>query len=275
MIFPSLVFLLSAVSAFCVEPAPSADLTALRTAAKANFLAHDQGAPTVDSAARLPAAGEANLEELRLVLQSAREIQLGCVPPAPGPDALVYKRWMVGAGLGLSAQESAAAVKRYVPEGKPRLRPADYPQGPIPAGDKLIEGKVLEKLIADGRVSGQLREGMTRRALALADALGKSTLIDGGGAVSGGAAPGASRTMSAEQIAALNAIPRAQAESLRRRAAAPPPPPPAVEAPKNETGLIARARAHWDAIGENPKTSEVGRMGAATMVAFEAFNLTN
>jgi len=60
MIAPSLVFLLAAVPAFCVEPAPSADLAALRAAAKANFLAHAQGDPTVDSAARLPAAGDAD-----------------------------------------------------------------------------------------------------------------------------------------------------------------------------------------------------------------------
>lgn len=283
MTVPSLILLLSAASAFCLEPAAPADLSTLRAAAKANFLSHDQGAPMVDSAARLPAAGDAGLEELRVVLQSAREIQLGCVLPCSQvSDALVYKGKveLVGAGLGLNAPETAAAVKRYVPEGKPRLRPADYPQGAIPAGDKLIEGKVLERLIADGRISGQLREGMTRRALALADALGTTSLIDGAGAPAGGTgagygrSSGASRTMTPEQIAALNAIPRAQAESLRRRANAPPPPPPAVEPPKNETGLIARARAHWDAIGENPKTSEVGRMGAATMVAFlEAFNL--
>lgn len=281
MIAPSLVLLLAA-AAFCLEPAAPADLAALRAAAKANFLSHAQGSPMVDSAARLPAAGDAALEELRVVLQSAREIQLGCVLPCSQvSDALVYKGKveLVGAGLGLNAQETAAAVRRYVPEGKPRLRSANAPQGAIPAGDKLIEGKVLERLIADGRISGQLREGMTRRALALADALGTTSLIEGGGAPAGGpgagrGGSGAARTMTAEQIAALNAIPRAQAESLRRRATAPPPPPPAVEAPKNETGLIARARAHWDAIGENPRTSEVGRMGAATMVAFlEAFNL--
>jgi len=281
MIAPSFVLLLSA-AAFCLEPAAPADLAALRAAAKANFLSHAQGSPMVDSAARLPAAGDAGLEELRVVLQSAREIQLGCVLPCSQvSDALVYKGKveLVGAGLGLNAQETAAAVRRYVPEGKPRLRSANAPQGAIPAGDKLIEGKVLERLIADGRISGQLREGMTRRALALADALGTTSLIEGGGAPSAGSGAGrggsgAARTMTAEQISALNAIPRAQAESLRRRATAPPPPPPAVEAPKNETGLIARARAHWDAIGENPRTSEVGRMGAATMVAFlEAFNL--
>jgi hypothetical protein len=282
MITPSFVLLFSAVSALCAEPASPADLAAARAAAKANFLSHAQGAPTVDSAARLPAEGDASLVELRAVLQSAREIQLGCVLPCSQlSDALVYKGKveLVGAGLGLNAQETAAAVKRYVPDGKPRLRPADYPQGAVPAGDKLIEGKVLERLIADGRISGQLREGMTRRALALADALGTTSLIDGAGAPAGGPgagygpSSGASRTMTAEQIAALNAIPRAQAESLRKRAEAPPP-PPAVEALKNETGLIARARAHWDAIGENPRTSEVGRMGAATMVAFlEAFNL--
>ncbi|MCR4296599.1 MAG: hypothetical protein NUW21_13780, partial [Elusimicrobia bacterium] len=72
MLSPSLVFLFSAAWAFALEPAP-ADLAVLRSAAKANFLSHAQGAPTVDSAARLPAAGDASLEELRLVLQSARE----------------------------------------------------------------------------------------------------------------------------------------------------------------------------------------------------------
>lgn len=276
MLTPSLVLIFSSASVFALEPAP-ADLAVLLSAAKANFLSHAQGAPTADSAARLPAAGDASLEELRLVLQSAREIQLGCVLPCAQPaDVLVYKGKvdLVGAGLGLDPRESAAAVQRYVPEGKPRLRPADYPQGEIPAGDKLIEGKVLERLIADGRISGQLREGMTRRALALADALGKTSLIDASGSVGGGRS-GPSRAMTPEQIAALNAIPAAQAESLRKRASTPPPPP--VAAPvKNENGLIAQARAHWDAIGENPRTSEAGRMGAAAMVAFlEAFNLDN
>lgn len=269
--------ILLAVSAFAGPAAPP-DLGALRAAVKANFLSHAPGSPMVDAAAPLPASGDATLEEFRLVLQSAREIQLGCaLPCAHVSDALVYrgKVELVGAGLGLDARESAAALQRYVPEGKPRLRPADHPQGETPAGDRLIEGKVLERLIADGRISGQLREGMTRRALELADALGKTSLIDASGAVPGGGS-GASRTMTPEQIAALNVIPAAQAEILRKRASAPPPPRADVEPPKNETGLIARARAHWDAIGENPRTSEAGRMGAATMVAFlEAFNLDN
>lgn len=223
--------LMTAVSAF--SQAPSPDLGALRAAAKANFIAHVAGSPTVDSAARLPAGGDGNLAELRMLLESAREIQLGCVLPcSQREDALIYigKVELVGRGLGLGAKETSAAVRLYAPEGKPRLRAAGYPQGAIPPGDRLIEGKVLERLIADGRTAGQVREGMARRAAALADALEKTPLIDGGGVT---AAPGRGRTMTPEQLAALNALPRAQAEILRKWTSAPPP-PPVAEAPRQK-----------------------------------------
>lgn len=224
--------LIAAVSAYCLGPSSPEDLGKPRAAAKANFIAHAVGSPTVDSAARLPSAGGADLEELRGILQSAREIQLGCVRPCSRPeDALVYigKVELVGKGLGLNAKETAAAVRLYAPEGKPRLRPEGYTQGEIPAGDRLVEGKVLERLIADGRLSGQVREGMSRRASALAEALGRTPTTSAGGVSASPGGTGAPRTMTAEQIAALNAVPRAQSEMLRGRTAAPP--PPAAQAP--------------------------------------------
>ena len=227
MITTHLVFI-TAISAFCLAPSAPEDLVKLRAATKANFMTHAAGSPTVDSAARLPAAGGEDLAELRALLQSAREIQLGCVLPCSRPeDALVYigKVELVGKGLGLSAQETAAAIRLYAPEGEPRLRPAGYPQGEIPPGDRLIEGRVLERLVTDGRVAGQVREGMARRAAALADALGKTPLLAGGGVSAGPGGTGGARTMTPEQIAALNAVPRAQAG--RRSTGAPPPPPEA------------------------------------------------
>ncbi|MBI2788826.1 MAG: hypothetical protein HYX59_09105 [Elusimicrobia bacterium] len=222
--------LIAAVSAFCLAPSSPEELVRLRAAAKANFTAHAPGSPMVDSAAPLPAAGDAKIEELRLLLQSAREIQLGCVRPCSRPeDALVYagKVELVGQGLGLNARETAAAVRLYAPEGKPRLRAAGAPQGAVPPGDRLIEGKVLERLIADGRVAGQVRESMSRRASALAEALGRSPTTSAGGVSAYPGGNGAPRTMTAEQIAALNAVPRAQSEMLRGRTTAPPPPPAA------------------------------------------------
>lgn len=230
---------LTAISAFCLAPASPEDLGKLRAAAKANFMTHAAGSPTVDSAARLPAGGDASLSELRTLLQSAREIQIGCVRPCSRPeDALVYigKVELVGKGLGLNAKETAAAVRLYAPEGKPRLRPAGYPQGEVPAGDRLIEGKVLERLIADGRMSGQVREGMSRRAAALAEALGRTPTISAGGVSASPGGTGPARTMTAEQIAALNAVPRAQSEMLRGRTGAPPPPPAAATSGRKESG---------------------------------------
>lgn len=232
MIVTSLVFM-TAVSALSADPSPEP-----RAAAKANFMTHSAGAPTVDAAAQLPAEGDATLAELRILLQSAREIQLGCVLPcSQREDALVYigKVELVGKGLGLGVEETAAAVRLYAPQGKPRLRPAGYPRGEIPPGDRLIEGRVLERLMADGRMAGEVREGMARRASALAEALGKTPLIAAGGV---SAAPGSGRTMTPEQIAALNAVPRAQSESLRRGTTAPPPPPEAAKQGASGGGLL-------------------------------------
>lgn len=223
------IAVLTALSALCLAQSPQGDLGGVRAAAKAEFMKHASGSPTVDFAARLPAEGDANLAELRSVLQSAREIQIGCVLPCSRPeDALVYigKVEEVGKGLGLNARESAAAVRLYAPEGKPRLRPASYPQGAIPPGDLLIEGRVLERLISDGRTAGQVREGMSRRAAALADSLGKTPMIDPGGVSAGPGGTGAPRTLTPEQIAALNAVPRAQPGKMS--AGAPPPPPAAA-----------------------------------------------
>lgn len=234
---------LTAVSAFGLGPSPE-DLGKPRAAAKAHFLAHAPGSPTIESAASLPAAGAAELADLRMILQSAREIQLGCVLPCSRPeDALVYigKVELVAQELGLNMKEAAAAIRLYAPEGKPRLRPVGYPQEAIPAGDRLVEGKVLERLLADARLAGQVREGMSRRASALADSLEKTTLISAGGDTAFTGAPGSKRSLTPEQLAALNAVPRAQTE--KKKAGAPPPPPataPAAAAKKKDAGGLLR-----------------------------------
>ena len=275
---PLLALLITLPIAGLQAAPPDASVEGAFAAARAHFLAHEAGSATIDSAVALPRGDTAQVQQLRLMLDSAKEIQLGCVLPCAQPaDALVYKGKveMVGATLGLSSEQAARAVSRYLPAGKPRLRPAGA-GGAQSAGDKLVESQVLERLLADGRVAGQTRERLGQRALTLADALGKSQVIDenGGGVSAGGS--GRARSLSADQLAALNRMQASSSQRLRDLATKPPPPPPIVAPPAKAApdGLIANAKAYWDRVGEDPKTSEAGRMVAATAVSlFEVFNL--
>lgn len=271
-----LVLMLLAAPAFAAPASPDADVERAFAAARASFLSHEAGAPTVDPSAVPPLGGRS--QELKLILDSAREIQLGCVLPCASPeDALVYKGKveMVSSMLGIPADKTSAAVSRYLPDGKPRLRKPGAPTAP-PAGDKLIEGKVMERLLSDGRVAGQTRDRLSKKAVAFADALGRTQVIEDGGLPSGYGAFTASRGITPEQIKALNALPSAQA-SILKNLASKAPPSPVTEAKKDappEDGLIANSIAHWDRVGEDPNTSTAGRMGAATMVGLlKMFNL--
>lgn len=246
--------------------------------ARAHFLSHAAGTPTTDTLIPLPPMNDPRAAGLKVLLESVREVQLGCVAPCVDDALLVYrgKVEMIGANLGLDGKGVAQALGRYLPKGKPRLRGAVDAKGAQPMGDKMVEAQVLQKLLSNDSL-GAARDGLNRRALALANALGRGRLIDvpdtGGTAGMGGAA---GQTMSAEQIQKLNALPRAQAQILRNLASKAPPPPSneGYRDFENKDGLVARSRAYWDAIAEDPKTGDLKRAGIATMVSlFEVFNL--
>ncbi|MFA6031051.1 MAG: hypothetical protein WC969_14435 [Elusimicrobiota bacterium] len=277
---PALLLAVVVLSAqvLAAPPQPKGAATDPIATARAHFLSHEVGTPTVDAVVPLPAAGDPQGAGLKILLESAREIQLGCAAPCADADALVYrgKVEMIAANLGLDESGVAQALGRYLPKGKPRLRGADGAKGAQPMGDKMVEAQVLEKLLSDGSL-GASREGLNRRALALADALGRGRLIDvpdaGGVAAAGGVYGG---IMTAEQIRRLNALPRTQARILQNLASKAPPPPSSegYRDFENKNGLIARSRAYWDAIAEDPKTGDLKRAGIATMVSlFEVFNL--
>lgn len=256
-----LIALLAFASRASADP-----LGELRNGLKVHFLNHAEGAPTAEQALAFPRPGDPQVEELRLVQQAVTEIQLGCARPCnQQEEALLYrgKVELVADGLGLSAQQKSAAIARYLPDGRPRLRGAGVPP-PSRPGDKIIEGRVAQAYLSDAALPEKLRTGISARAQSLADALGGLTLIDGN--AGGGVAPagsGASARLTPEQIAQLNAVPRAQAAVLRDLAARPVPSPerPEVEVPEDR--LIRRSLAYIDSIGERPDISEATRFAVA------------
>lgn len=221
------------------------------------FVSHKQGAPLLEQAVPLPPAPKnpaqaASLELLRAIQVSASRAQEGCQAPCTDPaEIAVYRakiELIAQKKLGLNAAGVRAAIENYLPRGVPRLRSA------AAAGDRasqLLEAEAVEKMLQTAGVAADVRRGLSRKAIALAEALGRTQVVtaDAQGFVV--MAGGERRQMTAAQLAALNRIPAAQATYLRRLATAPP--PPTVQ----ERSDAAMKEAD-KAIAENP-----GRVGEA------------
>lgn len=198
--------------------------------AGAAFVAHKPGAPLLEQAVPLPPAPKnpaqaASLELLRAIHVSASRAQEGCQAPCTDPaEIAVYRakiELIAQKKLGLNAAGVRAAIENYLPRGVPRLRTA------AASGDRasqLLEAEAVEKMLQTAGVAADVRRGLSRKAIALAEALGRTQMVtaDAQGFVV--MAGGERRQMTAEQLAALNRIPAAQATYLRRLATAPPPP---------------------------------------------------
>ncbi|MDP3543555.1 MAG: hypothetical protein Q8T11_13885 [Elusimicrobiota bacterium] len=198
--------------------------------AGAAFVAHKQGAPLLEQAVPLPPAPRnpaqtPSFDLLKALHVSASRAQEGCQAPCTDPAEIALYRGKIEliaqTKLGLDAAGVRAAVENYLPRGVPRIRTAAV------AGDRashLLEAEVVEKMLKTAGVAADVRRGLSRKAIALAEALGRTQEVtaDAQGFV---VMPGGERRqMTAEQLAALNRIPAAQASYLRRLATAPPPP---------------------------------------------------
>lgn len=198
--------------------------------AGAAFVAHKQGAPLLEQAVPLPPAPKnpaqtPSFDLLKAIHVSASRAQEGCQAPCTDPAEIALYRGKIEMiaqkKLGLNAAGVRAAIDNYLPRGVPRIRTA------ATSGDRasqLLEAEVVEKMLQTAGVAADVRRGLSRRAIALAEALGRTQEVtaDAQGFV---VMPGGERRqMTAAQIAALNRIPAAQATYLRRLATAPPPP---------------------------------------------------
>lgn len=229
-------------------------LDEVKTKAQAHYLAHEHGAPTIDAIVKLPPGGGAEAQELELYLAAAREVQLGCVLPCSSPEDIAVfrsKAELVAVKLGLDAAGSVRALDRYVPRGRPRLR---APGAPGPSGaDKLIEGKVLETLLRS-QMDPKAREALGRKAVAYAEALGRTSLVTADGAGVGAGMFGNSRALSTAELTQLNNMPGSQARILRHLVANPPPPP--MTAAERQAAAMLEAEKF---IEENPGTVREAR----------------
>lgn len=249
-------------------------IEAARARALAHFLTHAANAPTIDTLG-IVIPPDAEGQELALYIAAAREVQLGCVSPCVEiSDIIVYrgKIELLASKFGATGPVMIQAIDRYfttdsngrkVP--RPRAAGASAPSG----ADRLVEGKVLEKLLG-GNLSPRRREELKQKALAYAEALGRTTLISSDGAVSGGGS-GPGRTLTPAQLAALNRLPGAQAQILRSLALKPPPPPPtpqqlsdaAMDEGEREIqadpGTVRQARNYWIDESRDPKSNVLWR----------------
>ncbi|MCR4295468.1 MAG: hypothetical protein NUW21_08025, partial [Elusimicrobia bacterium] len=198
--------------------------------AGAAFVAHKQGAPLLERAVPLPPAPRnpaqaPSFELLRAIRVSASRAQEGCQAPCTDPAEIALYRGKIELiaqkKLGLNAAGVRAAVENYLPRGIPRIRTAAVSRD---RASSLLEAEVVETMLKTAGVAADVRRGLSRKAIALAEALGRTQEVtaDAQGFV---VMPGGQRRqMTAEQLAALNRIPAAQASYLRRLATAPPPP---------------------------------------------------
>lgn len=198
--------------------------------AGAAFIAHKQGSPLLEEAVPLPPppkdpaqAGSCDL--LKAVHASASRAQEGCQAPCTDPAEVALYRGKIELiaqkKLGLNAAGVSAAVENYLPKGVPRIRAGAASSD---RASTLLEAEVVEKMLQTAGVAADVRRGLGKKALDLAEALGRTQEIkaDFQGFVV--MPSGQRRQLTPEQLAALNRIPAAQASYLRRLATAPPPP---------------------------------------------------
>jgi len=238
----------------CALPASAAPgaAEAALAAARQSFAAHRPGQPTLEAVAKLPPAEaheDPRLAEARLAVEAAKDVQLGCAAPcASAADVQVYagKVELIAHRLGIGDAQAGAVLENYIPKGKPRLRAGGPAPGPAA---QALEAEVVARLLSDGRLAPEIRGQLSRKALAMADALGRSGGLkaDSDGIVT--FPDGQRARMSAAQLARLNAIPQNQAQILRHLATTAPPSPYTAQQ-KQDMALAAAQRE----INENPGT---------------------
>lgn len=239
------------------QPAPAAGAYAQALArAQSLYLAHLPGQPTLDAALRLPPPPSAAQDDaaVRSALDAAKDVQLGCAAPCADPaDVSVYrgKVELVATRLGMKGPQVDSAVAHYLPAGKPRLRAAGA--AAPDAAAKALDAEVVARLLASSSLAPQVRQRLGAEALRMAEALRRSPAVtaDARGYAT---VPGAGRRrLTPQQIAQLNAIPRAQADILRRLATTPPPPPQTAQQRREAALRAADAEiaAHPSTIGDS------------------------
>ena len=265
----SLAAVLIASSA-AAAPAPQSPLEAALAKARVSFAAHQPGQPTLDAAVRLPFAPQPQdprLVEARLAIEAAHDVQLGCAAPcASAADVQVYagKVELISHRLGITDAQSAAVLENYIPKGKPRLRLGAGSQGPA---SQALEAEVVARLLTDSRLAPEIRGQLSSKALAMAEALGRTGELkaDAEGLVT---FPGGRRAhMSAAQLAELNHIPQNQAAILRHLATTAPPSPDTARQKqdkalaeaeveiKENPGTVGDSYNYWDREAKDPSSN--------------------
>lgn len=256
-----LFIILAALVPLCPQAAAAEDLNALRQRAIQSFLTHQPGQSFLDQAVPLGAQPSdpqllPRWEVLRVTLVGARDAQEGCALPCTSPaEVALYatKLQVVGTSLAMSQAQLQAAVANYIPQGVPRKKRAGSAGS---AEARAIEAQAVTQLLSNPRLPPSLRESLNVKALALADALGKTQVIGANGqAVTGKAGSGG---LSKAELDRLNAIPQAQAAILRRLVSQPPPTPDQAAIDEFEKqyakdpGTVGSARKFWHDITKDP-----------------------
>ncbi|MDE2511601.1 MAG: hypothetical protein KGL74_10810 [Elusimicrobia bacterium] len=129
----------------------------------------------------------------------------------------------------------------------------------------------MAKLLANNQTSLEIRKKLEPKALAMAEALGRTKTVTQGADGVAVFAGGQRRVLTARQIAELNAIPQAQADILRRLVANPPPPPltkdqkqqkilsDAEQAIKDHPGRVRQAQSFWVAESQDKNSNPLWR----------------
>jgi len=278
----------SAPNAASAAPQPSADGAAFETQASdlllkagAAFVTHKQGEPTLAQALQLPRAPQdpaqlANHDALKALLVSAGRAQEGCQAPCTAASDIALYRGKIELiaqkKLSLDPARVKAAIENYLPRGVPRIRTAPADSSPSAPGAResgLLDAEVVERLMTSPATAAAVREGLGRKALDLAKALGSSKEIRADAQGYAVLPDGQRRRLTAEQITALNRVPSAQASYLKRLAAAPPPPTSQEKSDKvmqevdklieKDPGRVRGALHFWKSESQDPNGNPLWR----------------
>jgi len=244
-----------------------------------SFLTHKPGQPTLEQTFALPPiptdpALRANHDILKAVVAAASSAQEGCQAPCTDPaDIALYRgkiELIARKKLGLTPSGVAAALENYLPRGVPRIRAAAAGAGSRES--RLLDAEVVQHLLTSPGVAANVRQGLGRKAIALADALGQTQIVTADAQGFATLPNGQRSRLTAEELAALNRVPAAQASYLRRLATSPPPPTvqersdaamrEADQVVRDNPGNVREALNYWTALSQdtdrNPLVRGIG-----------------
>lgn len=238
-------------------PAGAAELTPEQSARLAieHFLSHEPGQRILYVGDKLP-VNDAHAERISRAQVAIRDVEAGCVKPCTEPAEIALYAGRIdyaAENLRMSPEELEAARRRYMPEGRPRLRPDNVRGNDIDREyanlGGVVDRAVIERLMSRRSLPPQVRQSLASRSQRMVEALGRTLGPGEAGTGSGQTAAvlamaGTTLGQTRQSLQQFSSLPQAQSDVYQRLSGTVPDMPRRTEDPRLEAH-IRRAQAHF------------------------------